>query len=127
MISSSVAAAPDGFSDQIGYLPSRAPAVILPAPGGPLRVIGLYVPSRDAGIEKTERKRKWLAACDAALASATAGMPAILPADLNILEPGHQPRYPFFAPFEHDFYQARAGTHGLTAAFQHQHPDDPDA
>jgi exodeoxyribonuclease III len=88
MIISRVAAAPDGFGDQIGYLPSRAVAVILLAPGGPLRVIGLYVPSRDAGAEKTERKRRWLAACDAALASVTAGMPAILDGGLNILEPG---------------------------------------
>ena len=124
MIISRVAAAPDGFGDQIGYLPSRAAAVILPAPGGPLRVIGLYVPSRDASAEKTERKRKWLAACDAALASATAGMPAIVAGDLNILEPGHKPRYPFFAPFEYDFYQALTGTHGLTDAFRHLHPHD---
>jgi len=79
MIISRVAAAPDGFGDQIGYLPARAAAVILPAPGGPLRVIGLYVPSRDASVEKTERKRKWLAACDAALASAAA-VPTIVAA-----------------------------------------------
>jgi len=118
MIISSVAAAPDGFGDQIGYLPSRAAAVILSAPGGPLRVIGLYVPSRDASAEKTERKRKWLAACDAALASATAAMSAIVAGDLNILEPGHKPRYPFFAPFEYDFYQALADKHGLTDAFR---------
>jgi exodeoxyribonuclease-3 len=124
MIISQVAAAPDGFGDQIGYLSSRAAAVILPAPGGPLRVIGLYVPSRDASAEKTERKRKWLAACDAALAPVAAGMPVIVAGDLNILEPGHQPRYPFFAPFEYDFYQALAGTHGLTDAFRHLHPHD---
>ncbi len=124
MIISRVAAAPDGFGDQIGYLPSRAAAVILPAPGGPLRVIGLYVPSRDASGEKTQRKRKWLAACDAALASVTAGTPAIVAGDLNILEPGHKPRYPFFAPFEYDFYQALTGTHGLTDAFRHLHPHE---
>jgi exodeoxyribonuclease III len=51
-------------------------------------------------------------------------MPAIVAGDLNILEPGHQPRYPFFAPFEYDFYQALAGTHGLTDAFRHLHPHD---
>ena len=78
MIISRVAAAPDGFGDQIGYLPSRAAAVVLPAPGRPLQVIGLYVPSRDAGAEKTERKRKWLAACDAALTAATTGMATIV-------------------------------------------------
>ena len=93
--------------DRLPALPgrSRDPACA----AGPLRVIGLYVPSRDASADKTERKRKWLAACDAALASAAAGTPLIVAGDLNILEPGHQPRYPFFAPFEYDFYQALAG------------------
>jgi exodeoxyribonuclease-3 len=124
MIVTKVSAAPDAFGDKVGYLPSRAAAVTLPVPGGPLRVIGLYVPSRDASVEKIERKRKWLAACDAALASVAGEMPAIVLGDLNILEPGHQPRYPFFAPFEYDFYQALAGTHGLTDAFRHMHPND---
>jgi exodeoxyribonuclease-3 len=46
MIAATVAAMPDpGFGDRVGYLPPRAGAVILPAPGGPLRVIGLYVPA----------------------------------------------------------------------------------
>ena len=98
MIISRVAAVPDGFGEQIGYLRSRAAAVILPAPGGPLRVIGLYVPSRDASVEKTERKRKWLAACDAALTSATAGTPTIVAGDLNILEPGHTAPLPVLRP-----------------------------
>ena len=124
MIVTKVSAASDAFGDKVGYLPSRAAAVTLPVPVGPLRVIGLYVPSRDASVEKTERKRKWLAACDAALASVASEMPAIVLGDLNILEPGHQPRYPFFAPFEYDFYQALAGTHGLTDAFRHMHPHD---
>ena len=56
---------------------------------------------------------------------ASAGIPAIVAGDLNILEPGHQPRYPFFAPFEYDFYQALAGAHGLTDAFRHLHPTTP--
>ena len=124
MIVSRVAATPDGFGDRVGYLPSRAAAVVLPAPGGPLRVIGLYVPSRDASADKTERKRKWLAACDAALGAVTGEMPAIVLGDLNVLEPGHQPRYSFFAPFEYDFYQALAGAHGLADAFRHLHPQD---
>jgi len=81
------------------------------------------VPSRDASPEKTERKRRWLACCDTALAG-TPGTPTILLGDLNILEPGHKPRYPFFAPFEYGFYQALSGTHGLADAFRHLHPDD---
>ena len=122
MIVSTVPAAPDdGFGDRVGYLPSRAAAVILPAPAGALRVIGLYVPARDASAGKTERKRKWLAACDAALAAVTVSTPTIVAGDLNILEPGHQPRYPFFAPFEYDFYRALAEAHRLTDVFRHLH------
>jgi exodeoxyribonuclease III len=125
MIVSTVPVTPDhGFGDRLGYLPSRAAAVILPAPAGALRVIGLYVPARDASLGKTERKRTWLAACDAALAATVGEMPAIVLGDLNILEPDHWPRYPFFAPFEYDFYRALAGTHRLTDVFRHLHPDE---
>ena len=124
MIASTVPAAPDdGFGGRVGYLPSRAAAVILPAPAGALRVIGLYVPARDASAGKTERKRKWLAACDAALAATVTEMPAIVLGDLNVLEPDHWPRYPFFAPFEYDFYRALAEAHRLTDVFRHLHPD----
>jgi exodeoxyribonuclease III len=123
MIVTRVAATPDPFSDAVGYLAARAAAIVLPTPDGPVRVIGLYVPSRDASPEKTERKRRWLACCDTALAN-NAGQPTVLLGDLNILEPGHKPRYPFFAPFEYDFYQALAGIHGLADAFRHLHPDE---
>jgi hypothetical protein len=37
------------------------------------------------------------------------------------LEPDHWPRYPFFAPFEYDFYRALAETHRLTDVFRHLH------
>jgi exodeoxyribonuclease-3 len=123
MIVTRVAATSDTFSDAVGYLAERAAAVVLPALDGPLRVIGIYVPSRNASPEKTERKRKWLACCDTALTS-TAGPPTVLLGDLNVLEPGHKPRYPFFAPFEYDFYQALTDTHGLIDAFRHLHPDE---
>jgi exodeoxyribonuclease-3 len=124
MIASRIPATPEPFGDQIGYLPSRAAAATLPLPAGPLRVIGLYVPSRDASAEKTERKSKWLAACHAALTGSTAAAPVVLLGDLNILEPGHQPHYPFFAPFEYDFYRALVTEHGMTDTFRHLHPDD---
>jgi exodeoxyribonuclease-3 len=124
MIISRIPATPDPLGQRIGYLPSRAAAVTLPLPAGPLRAIGLYVPSRDASVEKTERKRKWLAACHAALTGSTTAPPAVLLGDLNILEPGHQPRYPFFAPFEYDFYRALITEHSMTDAFRHLHPDD---
>jgi exodeoxyribonuclease III len=123
MIVSRIPADPVPFGDRIGYLPARAAAVTLDLPGGPLLVTGLYVPSRDASPDKTERKRRWLAACDTAIAAAP---PAVLLGDLNILEPGHQPHYPFFAPFEYDFYRALTARHGMTDAFRHLYPGQDD-
>jgi exodeoxyribonuclease-3 len=123
MIASRVAAGPDAFADRLGYLPARAAAATLPTPAGPVRLIGLYVPSRDAGVEKTERKKKWLAACHAALATGPSQPPTVLLGDLNILEPDHQPRYPFFAPFEYDFYRTLTTDHGMVDAYRHLHPD----
>lgn len=111
------------FGDDLGYLPARAASIALAAPGGVIEVIGAYVPSRDAGPEKTERKRKWLAACQAAVATRRHARPLVLLGDLNILEPGHQPHYPFFVQFEYDFYRALTTRHGLIDAFRHLHPN----
>ena len=122
MILSRVHANQGSFSDNLTYLPARAASVILPAPAAPIEVIGAYVPSRDGGIEKTERKKKWLTACQDAITSRQPDHPVVFLGDLNILEPGHQPRYPFFAPFEYDFYQALTSRHRLTDAFRHLHP-----
>jgi exodeoxyribonuclease-3 len=122
MIISRVDAEPMDFGARIGYLPSRAVAATLPTPNGPVRVLGLYVPSRDASLNKTERKKKWLFAFLAALAT-NEPTPTVLMGDLNVLEPGHQPHYPFFAEFEYDFYRALLNAHGLVDAFRHLHPE----
>jgi len=123
MIASRVQARTDDFGDRVGYLASRAAAVTLPAPHGPLQVIGAYVPSRDASVEKTARKRKWLAACTAALASRAPSQPAVFLGDLNVLEPSHQPHYKFFGPFEYDFYRHLTDDCGLIDAFRALHPE----
>jgi exodeoxyribonuclease III len=123
MILSRVQAEPGDFTAALGYFPARAASVTLPAPAGKVQVIGAYVPSRDAGLEKTERKRKWLAACLEALTARDPCFPVVLLGDLNILEPGHRPHYPFFIPVEYDFYRALSAEHGLTDAFRHLHPD----
>ncbi|GAB2622867.1 hypothetical protein GCM10027168_63570 [Streptomyces capparidis] len=103
------------------YLPHRAAAVTVPTDAGPLDVVGLYVPSRDATEAKTTRKRAWLEACRAALPPGTRGNRLIL-GDLNILEPDHRPRYRFFQPYEYAFY-TWLGTFGYRDAFRALHPD----
>lgn len=124
MIASKIRAKEDNWNEQLDYLPSRAATTVLPAPGGDLHLIGLYVPSRDASLDKTERKRRWLNACTAALGTnGHAARHILLVGDLNILEPHHEPHYNFFAPFEYDFYRALLDHHGLIDAFRQLHPD----
>ncbi|MFB9433591.1 NUDIX domain-containing protein [Streptoalloteichus tenebrarius] len=121
LIASRLAIRPDDWKEKLGYLPSRAVSGLLPTSLGDLRLIGLYVPSRDASPEKTERKRRWLDDCDSAL-TGTDAHPTLLLGDLNVLEPDHQPRYGFFAAFEYDFYRSLSEKHLLIDAFRHLHP-----
>ncbi|MFF4391415.1 endonuclease/exonuclease/phosphatase family protein [Streptomyces sp. NPDC001552] len=94
----------------IEYLPHRAVGVAVDTTAGPLDVIGLYVPSRDATEVKKERKRRFLEEARYALPSGLGAARVIL-GDLNVLEPAHLPRYKFFQEFEYGFYDwfAEAG------------------
>jgi exodeoxyribonuclease-3 len=78
------------------------------------------VPSRDATEAKVERKRRFLERCLGAFAAAAGGAGIVLLGDLNIVEPDHRPRYPFFHPFEYAFYR-RLEDLGLVDAFRHLH------
>jgi len=105
----------------VEYLPHRAVAVTVDTDRGPLDVIGLYVPSRDASEVKTVRKRDFLAECRTALPQGHSENTIVL-GDFNVLEPAHTPRYRFFAPFEYEFYEW-FGAAGYSDAFRAQHPD----
>jgi exodeoxyribonuclease-3 len=123
MIVSRVTIGSDDWASRLRYLPSRACSAMVPTSTGPVRLIGLYVPSRDASPEKTARKRDFLAACRDGLAM----MPGthdrtILMGDLNILEPDHEPHYPFFAPFEYGFYRCLLEEFDMVDAFRHLNP-----
>jgi exodeoxyribonuclease-3 len=121
MIISKVRVEPLDLGARIGYLPARVAAATLPNPSGTVRVVGVYVPPRDGSVAKTERKQKWLTACLAALAE-DVPTPTVLMGDLNVIEPGHQPHYPYFVPFEYDFYRALVNEHGLVDAYRHLQP-----
>src|SRR5262245_49943209 len=59
MIVSKLAVSPDPLGAALDYLPARAVGIVVDTTQGPLRVVGAYVPSRDATVEKTERKKTW--------------------------------------------------------------------
>jgi len=124
MIVSKVATTPDPLTGALSYLPARAAGVLVATSEGPLRVLGAYVPSRDATLERTERKKRWIEGFHTALEATDSGVPVLLLGDLNVLEPGHQPdHHQQFAPFEYDFYRALTDRHGLRDAFRYLHPD----
>ncbi|GAA2134671.1 endonuclease/exonuclease/phosphatase [Streptomyces synnematoformans] len=105
----------------VGYLPHRAVSVTVSSSGGPLDVIGLYVPSRDASEAKTLRKRRFLEHCRDGLPGGRSGL-RLLIGDFNVLEPGHRPAYRFFREFEYGFYEW-LGESGYRDAFRMLHPE----
>jgi exodeoxyribonuclease III len=121
MIVSKYATQPDPIGGQLTYLPTRVTGVTIATDHGPLRILGAYIPSRDASPEKVERKKRWLAEFSDTLDHTDTN--TVFLGDLNVLEHDHGPRYPFFQQFEYDFYRALTDRHGLVDAFRHLHPD----
>ncbi|ANN17244.1 hypothetical protein SD37_17400 [Amycolatopsis orientalis] len=124
MLLSKLAATLDPIGAAMTYLPARLAGIRIDTGNGPIRVLGAYVPSRDATESKTRRKRDWIDACHKALDATAGAEPALFLGDLNVLEPGHIPPHRGqFAPFETDFYRSLTDRHDLVDLFRHQHPD----
>ncbi|QMU73938.1 endonuclease/exonuclease/phosphatase [Streptacidiphilus sp. P02-A3a] len=104
------------------YLPYRAVSATVKTQAGPVDVLGLYVPSRDASPAKIERKQRFLDGLQATIAHGSASGRVVL-GDFNILEPDHDPRYATFRPFEYGFY-SWLGDNGYHDAFRRLHPGD---
>ncbi|MFH8221731.1 endonuclease/exonuclease/phosphatase family protein [Streptomyces sp. NPDC018057] len=107
---------------RVTYLPHRCVSVWVDTVEGPVEVLGLYVPSRDAREAKKARKAKFLHECLANLPPGGDGMLRLVMGDFNILEPDHVPRYRFFQDFEYEFYRG-LGEAGYRDAFRALHPD----
>jgi exodeoxyribonuclease-3 len=124
LIVSKLAIRPDPLGAAMDYLPARAAGVVVDTTDGPLRVVGAYVPSRDATAAKTERKKVWIQRFRQALDTTAGDAPMLLLSDLNVLEPTHTPAHRGqFAPFEYAFYTGLTVQHGLVDLFRHLHPD----
>ncbi|MFI5591690.1 endonuclease/exonuclease/phosphatase family protein [Amycolatopsis sp. NPDC051758] len=113
----------DPIGAAMSYLSARLAGIVVDTDDGPLRILGAYVPSRDATEAKTTRKREWIEAFHRAYKATDDKAAVLLLGDLNVLEPGHVPPHPGqFAPFETAFYTALTHRHGLTDAFRALHP-----
>lgn len=118
MIVSRLATRPGPATAQ--YLPHRAVTVTVDTENGPLDVVGIYVPSRDATEVKKKRKREFLKEFRYGLPSGRNGLRIVL-GDFNVLERDHHPRYQFFQKFEYDFYDGFLEA-GYLDAFRSFHP-----
>lgn len=105
----------------VDYLPHRVAAVTVETSTGPLEVVGVYVPSRDATEAKITRKRRFLEGLAAVLPTGVVGRRLVL-GDFNILEPAHVPRYRIFQEWEYAFYTG-LGAAGYRDAFRFLAPD----
>ncbi len=100
LIASRVRLDPRG-EDLVDYLPARAEMATVA--GGLAEIIGVYVPSRDGSLPKTERKRMFLDSLSRAIGDSATPSGVVI-GDLNVLEPEHRPHYPWFQAWEYDFY-----------------------
>src|SRR5689334_4366390 len=108
MIVSKLPLQADPIGQMLSYLPNRVNGAMISTRMGLIRILGTYVPTRDATAEKTERKRRWLSEFSAALGAAgltDAGAHTVVLGDLNVVEPDHEPAYNSFRWFEYDFYR----------------------
>lgn len=90
-----------------------------------ISVVGVYVPSRDRSLAKTERKESFIRS----LLDALADLPPeqrdhlILGGDYNVISRTHQPLHPGFLPFEFDLLETLT-ERGFVDAYEHLNPGD---
>lgn len=126
VIASKSGASLSPFVDRLEQLPYRAASVHLLTE--PLEVIGVYVPSRDGKLARSDeqealkiaRKRGFLEAFVRALATNSAA-PRIVCGDFNVIPRNHLPPEPAFQQWEYAFLESLANL-GLRDAFTLHEP-----
>jgi exodeoxyribonuclease-3 len=103
-------------------LPGRVAAAIMDCEPSVI-VLGVYVPSRDASFQKTEKKRKFIGSLAEALARLRPDMldTIILGGDYNVIPRNHVPLHPGFLPFEFGLLETLARL-GLVDAHEQLFP-----
>jgi exodeoxyribonuclease-3 len=86
-------------------------------------ILGVYVPSRDRSLGKTEKKERFLSSLLTALEKlpAEARAATVVGGDYNVISRHHKPLHPGFLPFEFGFLDQLAAQ-GFTDAYEHCAP-----
>jgi exodeoxyribonuclease-3 len=103
-------------------LPGRLAAVVLDTEPR-LAVLSVYVPSRDRSVDKTEKKRGFIASLLAGLDAMPEELRGrlIIGGDYNVIARDHRPLHPGFLPFEFGLLEALE-PHGFVDAYQRCEP-----
>lgn len=118
------------FSDELGHhfagvsLPGRLVTATLDTEPA-VSLLGLYVPSRDRSLPKTEKKQAFIASMLAALDKLPAELREylVVGGDYNVIARTHQPLHPGFLPFEFGLLEALEG-HGFVDAHERCAPGE---
>jgi len=86
-----------------------------------LRLLGVYVPSRDASAAKVERKQTFLKQMQALLQDTIATSDILVLGDFNVIGRNHMPRYSNFKAWEYESLDSIAKM-GLMDVFAEIHP-----
>ena len=102
------------------FLPWRASAAVFQ--DSHVVVVGVYVPSRDASPEKTERKRRFLVEMCRWLDGLSHEKVRLVIGDFNLLDRHHVPRHGFFGEWEYAVFDTLSAS-GLVDAFRLVEPN----
>jgi len=92
------------FSKFMTSLSERVISVKIPMSEKQIEIILTYIPSRNATEEKKAKKKQFLENLLSCFEKDPENYNRIFCGDFNILEPSHDPHYPFFEKWEYDFY-----------------------
>lgn len=124
LVSRVVVAAPLAASFAGVSLPGRIAAAVLDTKPS-VAVLGVYVPSRDRSVDKTEKKQAFVASLLAALDALDDEQRGrlVMGGDYNVIARTHVPLHPGFLPFEFGMLEALEA-HGLVDAHERCSPGE---
>ena len=93
-----------GFSSRMSSLKERVISAKISVSEKKIEIILTYIPSRNATEERKTRKKQFLENLLHCFENDPETHDRIFCGDFNILEPSHDPHYPFFEKWEYDFY-----------------------